>query len=448
MKRNSKIVSFCLIILMLLVSGHIVYAHGGRTDGSGGHRDNRNVSGLGYYHYHHGYSAHLHPNGDCPYSNNSSPPSVNIVPKRNSLSLISTPEKLTVGDIYFLEWKTSNEADKYQVEWTSSDKSIASVDDMGILSAKKVGSVIINGEIDGAIKSFSLEIRGIEVETIQIPNKINRIKNGMEHGLLHIVSPKNATNKKITWESTDEEVAIIDSKGLISTKSIGTTTIKAKSENGIVEMFDLEVYEIMPTEILTNHNSIELSVGEKIKLDVKIIPIDAINKDVEWAISREGYFEIKNGEIIAKKPGISSIILTIGDLRKEIPVEVQFNPVERIEFDYESIPFIFSDYIDLGSSFTPNIVVFPEDASNNNIEITSNDGKTRIINNQVMIIGEGPGEVIVKIGEVEKILRYNAINLNDVRRTIMGSVVFIGTIVLGKVGLYYQKRREENVSNN
>lgn len=45
----------------------IALAHGGRTDSSGGHRDNNNVSGLGSYHYHHGYSAHLHTNGVCPY---------------------------------------------------------------------------------------------------------------------------------------------------------------------------------------------------------------------------------------------------------------------------------------------------------------------------------------------------------------------------------------------
>lgn len=44
-------------------------AHSGRTDARGGHRDNKNKSGLGSYHYHcGGYPAHLHKNGVCPYS--------------------------------------------------------------------------------------------------------------------------------------------------------------------------------------------------------------------------------------------------------------------------------------------------------------------------------------------------------------------------------------------
>ena len=46
-----------------------VQAHSGRTDASGGHHDNKNVSGLGSYHYHcGGHPAHLHNDGICPYS--------------------------------------------------------------------------------------------------------------------------------------------------------------------------------------------------------------------------------------------------------------------------------------------------------------------------------------------------------------------------------------------
>lgn len=46
-----------------------VEAHSGRTDSRGGHKDNKNKSGLGSYHYHcGGHPAHLHPNGVCPYS--------------------------------------------------------------------------------------------------------------------------------------------------------------------------------------------------------------------------------------------------------------------------------------------------------------------------------------------------------------------------------------------
>lgn len=54
------------------------FAHSGRTDSSGGHKDNKNKSGLGYYHYHHGYSAHLHENGVCPYETTTNKDTVSV----------------------------------------------------------------------------------------------------------------------------------------------------------------------------------------------------------------------------------------------------------------------------------------------------------------------------------------------------------------------------------
>lgn len=63
-KQAVSIILALLVLFLPLASN----AHSGRTDSSGGHRDNKNVSGLGSYHYHHGYGPHLHPNGVCPYS--------------------------------------------------------------------------------------------------------------------------------------------------------------------------------------------------------------------------------------------------------------------------------------------------------------------------------------------------------------------------------------------
>ncbi len=64
MRRRGLIL--CLVIVMLLSS--VTFGHSGRTDSSGGHKDNKNKSGLGSYHYHHGIGPHLHSNGICPYA--------------------------------------------------------------------------------------------------------------------------------------------------------------------------------------------------------------------------------------------------------------------------------------------------------------------------------------------------------------------------------------------
>lgn len=72
-KSKLKILTIILLILSTIFIGINSYAHSGRTDSSGGHKDTKNKSGLGSYHYHcGGHPAHLHPNGVCPYSSTKS----------------------------------------------------------------------------------------------------------------------------------------------------------------------------------------------------------------------------------------------------------------------------------------------------------------------------------------------------------------------------------------
>ena len=84
--------------LMICSQALIVDAHPGRTDASGGHRDNKNRSGLGPYHYHcGGHPAHLHTNG-CPYKGgNSSSSSSNQSSSTSQSSSASTKKSVPSG---------------------------------------------------------------------------------------------------------------------------------------------------------------------------------------------------------------------------------------------------------------------------------------------------------------------------------------------------------------
>lgn len=86
--RKTIVAVLCLALVLCAAAS----AHPGRTDSSGGHRDNNNVSGLGSYHYHcSGHPAHLHPGGVCPYATTArSEPSCSPEPT-------STPKIFQVG---------------------------------------------------------------------------------------------------------------------------------------------------------------------------------------------------------------------------------------------------------------------------------------------------------------------------------------------------------------
>lgn len=68
-KRTLRRVILSLLAFCIVSSCGLSLAHRGRTDRRGGHRDNKNVSRLGAYHYHcNGKPPHLHKKGKCPYA--------------------------------------------------------------------------------------------------------------------------------------------------------------------------------------------------------------------------------------------------------------------------------------------------------------------------------------------------------------------------------------------
>ncbi len=88
-KKWGKVIATFFIAIITVCISMSVYAHSGRTDSSGGHKDKKNKSGLGYYHYHcGGNSAHLHKNGVCPYSKSSSKSSKSTSKSKKSSSSI------------------------------------------------------------------------------------------------------------------------------------------------------------------------------------------------------------------------------------------------------------------------------------------------------------------------------------------------------------------------
>lgn len=151
--KNRKIFLNLLSILLVIITCNTLLAHSGRTDSSGGHRDNQNKSGLGSYHYHcGGHPAHLHSNGICPYSTSTS---TNTAEKTINVSSVNIGElllELEVGDVKYLDAEVlpSNATNK-SISWRSSNENIATVNSEGKLVAIGEGNVKIVAEATNGI---------------------------------------------------------------------------------------------------------------------------------------------------------------------------------------------------------------------------------------------------------------------------------------------------------
>lgn len=116
------LISF-LILIITMCSSVIVFAHQGRTDSSGGHRDNKNKSGLGSYHYHCGeYSAHLHNGGVCPYNSSTD---ITYENKVDVINIYNAPTELYVDDNFTVNYDVSFSNTYGSKSWSSSDYNVA-----------------------------------------------------------------------------------------------------------------------------------------------------------------------------------------------------------------------------------------------------------------------------------------------------------------------------------
>ncbi len=123
-----------------------------------------------------------------------------------------------------------NATDK-SVTWSSSAESVATVSATGEVTAKSVGSATITVKTtDGGMIAtcyVSVKAKVIPVTGISLNKTSMTIKVGETQTLIATITPSDATDKTVTWKSSNTAVATVDSNGKVTAKSIGTATISA-----------------------------------------------------------------------------------------------------------------------------------------------------------------------------------------------------------------------------
>ena len=152
-----------------------------------------------------------------------------------SVSLNATFMEIKEGEIFELIATISpSNADNKTVIWTSSNASIAVVEN-GIITAYKAGTAIITATSDDAGKTAKCEVNVIKKTHPVISVELNKyaveLTEGEEVTLIATVNPDNATNKNVTWSSTNPSVASV-SDGNVKALREGNTTIMVWTQDG------------------------------------------------------------------------------------------------------------------------------------------------------------------------------------------------------------------------
>lgn len=192
-------------------------AHSGRTDAYGGHHDYRNVSGLGYYHYHcGGYPPHLHPGGVCPYSNPAPDPAPARRPSKPEFKLKIARKKLDIMEGRKSKIALNIKASK--ASWKSSNPKVAAVSKSGKITAKKAGKAVIYAKYKGQTVKCKIKVKAAPVIRVSVM-KWDEMK-----GIITL-RIKNVSKKKITVYSELKSYGMGDYLGTLYTTGRTDTEI-------------------------------------------------------------------------------------------------------------------------------------------------------------------------------------------------------------------------------
>ena len=233
------------------------------------------------------------------------------------IKLSENEKTMTTGESFRLEYtiEPENTTNK-EVEWESSDKTIATVNADGEVTAVSDGECTITVKVKGSDTSAKcvVKVNPTKVTGVTLNETTKSIEAGESFTLTATVSPENAKDKSIKWSSSDPNIAKVED-GLVTALAKGTCNIIATTNDGnfkaqcAVNVLPPSVKGVQFTE-----SSIKILNGENYTLTYSILPENAENKNVKFSSSAPNIVSVdNNGKVTALKEGTSTITITTED---------------------------------------------------------------------------------------------------------------------------------------
>ncbi len=238
--------------------------------------------------------------------------------KPTSISFSNKTIEVEYGDIVKLKptIKPSNATDK-TLKWSSSDPSVVKVSQAGNIKGLKAGksAVITVTTNTGNFKAqITVKVSPISVKKVSLSRTSVALSKSKTYKLDATVTPSAATNKTLTWTSSNPKVATVDKTGKVTTIKNGTTVITCKSANGKTATCTITVRDVKVTDVKLDMTSVLADVGSTFTVKATVIPNNATNQKVVWSSSDKSIAKISSsGKVTAVAPGVCQIIATTVD---------------------------------------------------------------------------------------------------------------------------------------
>ena len=150
------------------------------------------------------------------------------------------------------------------------------------------------------------------------------------------VSPSNATDKSVTWSSSNTGVATV-AGGVVTAVAEGTASVTAAAGGKSAKCeVKVERKVVAVTGVSLNKTTLTLSPGASFQLEATVSPSNADDKTVKWTSSDDSKVTVENGLVKAVSPGTATVTATAGGKSSECKVTVQI-PGSNEGFEYEDL---------------------------------------------------------------------------------------------------------------
>lgn len=289
--------------------------------------------------------------------------------------------------------------------WTSNNSNVVDVSQTGVLTSKAEGVANITATtVDGGFTAYcTVYVGNVPVTGITLNKFSSSVAIGSAIILTASITPENATNKSVAWKSSNTNIAVVDSNGIVTGKSAGNSIITATTVNGNYSaVCNLTVYDansnINVTGISLDRTNVTIATGKVIIIGAQIIPFNATNKQIKWSSSNSNVavVDYQSGIVMAKEAGTALITATTvdGGYKAYCNVTVtndngSYIPVRDIELSTNVIEMTKGENEKLTASISPvnatnKLVMWSTD--NPSVVSVDNNGNIKALNKGIAVV--------------------------------------------------------------
>lgn len=280
------------------------------------------------------------------------------------------------------------------------------------------------------------------VEQIELSQNRIDAKVGECVKVIANVFPENATDKSLTWTTADENVATVDSEGLVTITGIGSTEITVSANDGSGVNASVSVNGIATAAESINisaESSTTLVDGETVQLFASVLPETTTDKTVTWQSSDESIASVDTEGLVSahEKTGVAIITASCGDVSASIEITVAPTPVESIEIIPSNLNIVVGEKVSL------EVSVLPENATDKSLIWESSNPVVASVDNNGLVVGISDGTTNITVSSKEytdiKATCSVTVNQTDGINEVTGSpkaniTVLNGSIIIEGIG--------------